>query len=270
FSLSGLSELNLLDINSISKSALVTAGLHFLSGSMSKYPWEILKLQGPAPIVTSYTVSIDETGKMLEEIGKAEYPIIKIKMGFEDDEALIPELKKVSGKSLRVDANGGWTLEKAERMIHLLAQIGVTIIEQPTDVDYVGEWKYLKGKEKVELIIDEGLNNSNDYYRLADYVDGINIKMAKAGGIIEAKKIAQAARRNKLKVMLGCMLESSIGIAPAVYLSSLADYFDLDGPLLLEEDTAVGINYNVEKIVVNDDIIGGPKLKREFLKDANI
>ncbi len=149
-------------------------------------------------------------------------------------------------------------------MIFLLSKLDVQLIEQPTSLDYITEWKYLKGRSKIPVMIDEGLHNLQNYFQYADYVDGVNIKMSKSGGFLEAKKIALAARKDKRKVMLGCMVESSIGIAPALYLSSLADYFDLDGPLLLDEDIADGINFNLDKIMVTEDIIGGPKLKEKY------
>lgn len=257
-------DLDKFKINSISKSALLTAMLHYLSGTNNKYPWEILGLEMPGNICTSFTVSIDQSNLMMDEISHSPYPIIKIKMGFDEDELLIPELAKIRGKRFRIDANGGWSPEKAEKMIFLLSRVDVELIEQPTTIEYVDQWKYLRGKSKIPLFVDEGLNNWEDYFRFADHINGVNIKMSKSGGIIEAKRIALSARKDKCKIMLGCMVESSIGIAPAVYLSSLADYFDLDGPLLLEENIATGINFNLENVAVAEDIIGGPKLKVKY------
>jgi hypothetical protein len=266
-SLAFIREIGELDINPVSKSALVTAALHYVSGVERRFPWDIFNLDEPPLIHTLYTVSIDEPELMIKEIRDSNYPIIKIKMGFDEDELLIPELKKISGKIFRIDANGGWSPEKAERMIFLLSKIGIVLIEQPTKIDAIDNWPHLKGKSNTELIIDEGLNFTEDYFRYADYIDGINIKMSKAGGIIEAVKIAKAAHKDSKKVMLGCMLESSIGIAPAVYMASLGDYYDLDGPLLLEKDFTQGINFSIEKIFVTEDIIGGPKLNREMINE---
>jgi len=264
-SASDLDELNEFDINPVSKAGLIGALLHKLSSAEKVYPWELLNLTEPADIRTSYTVSIDDPESMFDEIKSSPYPIIKIKMGFEQDEALLPRLKAVGGKLFRIDANGGWTPEKAERMIYSLNKLDVDVIEQPTGVEYMQDWKYIKGRSKINFIIDEGLNRLDDYFRYAEYVDGINIKMAKSGGIVEAQKIAARAKKDKLKVMLGCMLESSVGISQSVYLSSLADYFDLDAPLLLKEDVAEGICFQLEKISVDEDIIGGPRMKKEFL-----
>jgi L-alanine-DL-glutamate epimerase-like enolase superfamily enzyme len=188
-------------------------------------------------------------------------------MGNDDDIAVLDALDKIKGKEFRVDANGGWPLAKAEEMIVHLALKGVRVIEQPTGIEHVKEWKHLKkNSDKVELIADEGINVLTDYEQYAQFIDGVNIKMEKCGGIIEAMRIANKARQEKKKVMLGCMVESSVGISQSVYMSSLADYFDLDGPQLLESDIAEGIRYDKESIEVDAEIIGGPKLKRDVIE----
>jgi L-alanine-DL-glutamate epimerase-like enolase superfamily enzyme len=152
-------------------------------------------------------------------------------------------------------------------MIFHLARAGVTVIEQPTDISSVNEWPHLKGNnEQVELVLDEGVAVLQDYEEHKDNIDGVNIKMEKSGGILEAVKIARQARDDKNKVMLGCMVGSSVGIAQSIYMSSLADYHDLDGPQLLEDDIASGIKYERESIRVDREIIGGPKLKRDVIE----
>jgi L-alanine-DL-glutamate epimerase-like enolase superfamily enzyme len=255
-----------MDINPSSKTAMIGAVLHKLSGDKQQYPWVLLGLQEPKKIRSSFTVGIDNVEEMLQDIRRSPYPIIKVKMGFDGDEELIPELSKISGKLFRIDANGGWTMEKAEKMIFDLARLEVDIIEQPTEVEFISQWPYLKRRAKVNLFVDEGMHNIDDYYRCRDYVDGINIKMAKAGGIIEGKRMALQAEKDRKGVMLGCMVESSIGISQAAYLSALADYFDLDGPLLLKEDIATGVDFDGSTITLNKNIIGGPKLKSECLE----
>lgn len=262
-----LSDVARYPIDPTARSALVGMVLNFLSGESRRYPWEILSLGTPVGIKSSITISIDEPGRMIEQIKQCEYPIIKIKMGQEQDVLLLDALDAIQAKEIRVDANGSWSCAKAEEMIFHLGRKGVTIIEQPTDVEYVQEWSHLKRKDQsIHLIMDEGLNTIDDYRRHADFIDGVNIKMEKCGGIIEALRIAGKARADSKKVMLGCMVETSIGIAQSVYMSSLADYFDLDGPLLLERDIARGIRYNKESIEVDREIIGGPKLRREIVE----
>jgi len=262
-----LEEIQDWNLNAPARSAIIAMLLHYLSGESRRYPWEILQLPTPVGIKSSFTIAIDNPDDMIAAIKKCECSIIKIKMGNDDDIALLDKLSQVTGKEIRVDANGGWEPEKAEEMILHLSRKGVRVIEQPTDSKYVKEWKHLKGKiENVELIADESVHILKDYHEIAEYIDGVNIKMEKCGGILEGMKIAQKAREEKKKVMLGCMVESSVGISQSVYMSSLADYFDLDGPQLLESDIAEGIRYDKESIEVDREIIGGPKLKRDVIE----
>ena len=262
-----LEEISTFDISPAARSALTGMVLNFLSGEARRYPWEILSLGSPVGIRSSITIAIDEPAKMKDAILNSPYPIVKIKMGNEEDLLVLDILDRLEDKEVRVDANGGWSCAKAEEMIFHLARKGVTVIEQPTDIEFVEEWPHLKGKnEEVQLIMDEGLNTVDDYLRYREYIDGVNIKMEKSGGILEAMKIAEKAREDKKKVMLGCMVASSVGIAQSVYMSSQADYFDLDGPLLLESDIARGILYDRESIAVDREIIGGPKLRRDVLQ----
>jgi L-alanine-DL-glutamate epimerase-like enolase superfamily enzyme len=265
--LKAIEEVGRYKINPIARSALVGMLLHYMSGESRRYPWEILQLGTPVGIKSSMTISIDKPNEMIKALENCEYPIIKIKMGNEEDVMILDALDNLKDKEIRVDANGAWSCAKAEEMIFHLSRKGVRVIEQPTDIEFVSEWAHLKGKSAdVHLIIDEGLNTLDDYKKVSDFVDGVNIKMEKCGGILEGMKLASQAREDNKKVMLGCMVESSVGIAQSVYLSSRADYYDLDGPLLLESDIANGINYDRESIQVDREIIGGPKLKRDVVE----
>jgi len=255
------------DLHPVARSALLGAVLNFLSGETHRYPWEVLELGSPIGIKSSMTIGIDEPSEMIASLQASEYPIIKIKMGNEEDVMILDALDRIEGKEIRVDANGAWSCAKAEEMIYYLAQKGVTIIEQPTDAKYVQEWPHLKGRaEGVELIMDEGMNTMADFQKYGRHIDGVNIKMEKCGGILHGAQLAQAVHDEGKKVMLGCMVASSVGIAQSVYMSSLADYFDLDGPLLLEDDIARGIHYDRESIKVDREIIGGPKLRRDVFQ----
>ncbi|HOZ06733.1 MAG TPA: enolase C-terminal domain-like protein [candidate division Zixibacteria bacterium] len=261
-----LHDIDRMDIHPAARSALMAAVLNYLSGESRRYPWELVDLGTPIGIKSSMTVGIDATDRMVEAIRSSEYPIIKVKMGHEQDVMILDALEAGLGKEVRVDANGAWSCAKAEEMIYHLSRKGVRVIEQPTDADYVKEWPHLKGKADVELIMDEGLNTLDDYMRCRASIDGINIKVDKAGGILHGVALARQAQADRKKVMLGCMVESSVGIAQSVYMSALADYFDLDGPLLLEDDIARGISYHRESINVDREIIGGPKLRRDVLQ----
>lgn len=262
-----LHEIDRFDIHPAARAALMGMVLNYISGETRRYPWEILSLSTPVGIKSSITVAIDVPQEMIAAIEKSDATIIKVKMGHEEDVLLLDALGKIKDKEIRVDANGGWSCAKAEEMIFHLGNKGVKIIEQPTAADFVKEWSHLKGKhENVLLIMDEGLHSLDDYHSHSEFVDGINVKMEKCGGILPGIQLADQARRDKKKVMLGCMLESSVGIAQSVYMSSRADYFDLDGPLLLEDDIARGISYDKDAIKVDREIIGGPKLKRDVVE----
>jgi len=265
--LTTLDDITKFDIHPIAKSALSAMVLNFISGETNRYPWEVMSLGTPIGIRSSFTVSIDEPAAMIKSIEESKFPIIKIKMGNETDIMVLDLLDQIKDKEFRIDANGGWSCAKAEEMIFHLSQKGVKVIEQPTGPEFVNEWPHLKAKNsEVELIMDEGMNNSEDYEGYGQFIDGINIKMEKCGGILEGIKMARMAHADEKKVMLGCMVESSVGIAQSVYMSSLADYFDLDGPLLLQTDIADGIGFDREEIKVDREIIGGPKLRREIIQ----
>ncbi len=261
-----MEEINQYPISPAARSALMGMVLNYLSGESQRYPWEILEIPKPVGIKSSFTVSIADPAEMIKAINESPFPIIKVKMGNDEDVRLVDAFKAIKGKEIRVDANGGWSPAKAEEMIFFLSKNGVRIIEQPTEARYAKDWPHMKGKSVgVELILDEGLNSVKDYEEFSESIDGVNIKMEKCGGIIEGVKIAARAQEEKKKVMLGCMVESSIGIAQSVYMSSMADYCDLDGPQLLENDIASGIMYQKELIEVDREIIGGPKLKRDLV-----
>jgi len=268
--LTELENIEELSINPVSKAAVLASGLNYISEMKQKFPWEILNIPPPQEIRTSFTVSIDQPDKMIQEIKSSQYPLIKIKMGSQNDFELVELLKDISGKRFRIDANGGWDAETAEQMLYSLRKFDVDLIEQPTSIEYVKDWKYIRAKSEILFIMDEGLNSVEDYEKYSDYIDGVNIKMAKSGGILQALKIAKMAKKDRLRVMLGCMVETSVGIAPSVYLSSFADFFDLDGPLLIKENIASGIDFNLDKISVDEDIIGGPRIRPEYLKNNEI
>ncbi len=257
------------DIHPIARSALTGMLVHYLSGESKRYPWELLSLYTPVGITTSMTIGLDTAKEMIEAITTSQYPVLKIKLG-EDrdrDKQVITALEAIQGKEFRIDANGGWTPAEAEENIYYLNKIGVSIIEQPTKLANVVDWPHLKGKsEEVHLIADEGVNSVEDFEKVKEHVDGVNVKMEKAGGIVDSVALAKAVRDAEKKVMLGCMVESSFGIAPSIYMSSLADYCDLDGPQLLEEDIAFGISNDHGEITVDREIIGGPRLKRDVVE----
>ena len=152
-----IEKISALKINPIARSALVAMMLNYVSGESRRYPWEVLSLGSPVGIKSSMTISIDKPSEMIEALGNCDYPIIKIKMGNEEDIMILDALDNLNGKEIRVDVNGAWSCAKAEEMISHLSKKGVKIIEQPTDIEFVQEWPHLKDKAgDVELILDEG------------------------------------------------------------------------------------------------------------------
>jgi L-alanine-DL-glutamate epimerase-like enolase superfamily enzyme len=256
-----------LQIIPTARAAIMGAVINCLSGESGKLPWEVLGLEPPRAMRTSMTFALHDPAVTVEQVICSPYPIVKIKMGDSHDPDLLALLKHVRGKEIRVDANGGWSVAQAEEMIGRLARIGVKVIEQPTSPEYVADWPKLKGVHgQVALFMDEGMNTLSDFHRVSSYCDGINIKMAKSGGVLEAVRMAKAAKQAGKKVMLGCMVESSIGIAQSVCMGSLADFLDLDGPLLLNHDIADGLTYESHNIVVGPDIVGGPRLRQDVVQ----
>jgi len=120
------------------------------------------------------TISIDKPSEMIDALEKTDYPIIKIKMGNEEDIMILDALDALEDKEIRIDANGAWSCAKAEEMIYYLSRKGVRVFEQPTDAEFVKEWPHLKGDTEAELIMDEGMNSLDDYRRYAEFIDGIN------------------------------------------------------------------------------------------------
>ncbi len=197
---------------------------------------------------TDYTIGIDPIEIMLKKIAENPAPIYKIKVGGEDDLNKLKEIRKHTDANLRVDANAGWTFEQALEIIPVLETLGVELIEQPLHKDdYEGSAK-LRGISSIPIIADESCVGIADVVKCKDVFDGINIKLTKCSGITLAMDMIKIARSHHMKIMLGCMNESSVGTAAMVHLSPLVDYLDADGPLLLAEDIATGLTYTQHRI----------------------
>ena len=167
---------------------------------------------------------------------------LKIKVGGPEDLARLEAVRAESRVPLRVDANEGWTLEGARELMPALLELGVEFVEQPFPADDLDSHRALRElSERPPVVIDEGCHDLADVAAVAGYADGINVKLAKCGGIREALRMIHAARALGLRVMLGCMIESQLGIAPAASISSLVDWVDLDGHLLLEDQPYTGL-----------------------------
>ncbi|HEX4875099.1 MAG TPA: dipeptide epimerase [Chitinophagaceae bacterium] len=199
-----------------------------------------------------YTIGIDSIEKMLSKMKEKPWPIYKIKVGTADDIAIVRALRENTDAVLRVDANAAWSLETALQLIPQLKDLGVEFIEQPLAKDDWEGMKVLYKESSLPLYADEACVVEGDVDRCKDHFHGINIKLTKCSGITPARRMIQKARELNMKVMIGCMNESTIGTAAIAHLLPFIDHVDMDGPLLLEEDLATGITYNFGKIGYGD------------------
>ena len=227
--------------NPAAKSA-VSAALHDLLGKRLGVPvWKLWGLSPSAPI-SSFTLGIDTPEAMREKLREAEaYPVLKIKVGSPRDEEILGLIREVApGKTLRVDANTGWTASQAIRALPMLKAFGVELVEQPVPKADLEGLARVRRASGIPVIADESCEVAADVPRLAGAVDGVNIKLAKCGSLREALRIVHVARAHGLQVMLGCMVESTLGIAAALQIAPLVDYVDLDGAALLANDPFTG------------------------------
>ncbi len=200
---------------------------------------------------TAFTIGLDEPAVMAEKARQAtEYPILKVKLGTPRDIEIIRALRNVTDKPIYVDANTAWTPKEAVDKIHQLAQYGVELIEQPTKADDRMGLKFVREHVALPIIADESVKRASDIPSLADCVDGINIKLVKCGGLLEAHRMIHVARAHGLKVMLGCMIETSLSITAAAHLTPLVDYADLDGNLLISNDPYTGVTLDKGRLIL--------------------
>ena len=250
--------------NSFLVCALDIAAWDYFGKMKKKSLQEIWKLNPLVAPVTDYTIGIDTIDKMISKIHEKPWPIYKIKLGTPGDVEIMNALRKETDAIFRVDANAGWTLERALEMIPVLANLGVEFIEQPLAKDDWDGMKILFRKSSLPLIADESCVLESDVEKCHQHFHGINIKLTKCGGITPARRMIQKARSLEMKVMVGSMNESTIGSAAIGQLLPLLDYVDMDGPLLLDEDIASGLQFDYGKVILS----GKPGLGIEFLEPA--
>ena len=195
---------------------------------------------------TCYTIGLDTPETMVRKLrAKPGWPVYKIKLDASGGIDLVKSLRAETDAIFRVDANCAWSAGRVLDWAEQLAELNVELIEQPLAAGSYAEMKQLKGRSPIPLMADESCQVEADVNACIDSFDAINIKLVKCGGLTPARRMIARARQNGLKIMVGCMTESSIGIAPGVHLLPLLDFADLDGALLLDEDIAVGLNWNL-------------------------
>lgn len=237
--------------NYAAKSAIDMA-LHDRLGKKLGVPlYQLWGLNPQKTRYTSFTIALDKPEVMAEKTRHAAaYPILKVKLGTPRDIEIIQTLRDVTDKPIYVDANTAWSPKEALRKIRELARYGVELVEQPTKPNDLEGLKFVRENSELPIIADESVKRASDIPALVGCVDGINIKLVKCGGLLEARRMIHVARAHGLLVMLGCMIESSLGITAAAHLTPLVDYADLDGNLLIANDPYTGVILDKGKLIL--------------------
>ncbi len=222
--------------------AALSAALHDLAAKRLGIPvhrlWGLDAAKCPG---STFTIGIDTPDRIRMKVKEAEqYPVLKVKLGTPNDRAILTAIRETTAKEIRVDANAGWTRKQAIRSLPMLEEFGVTVLEQPLDPTDLEGLAEVTRHSKIPVIADESCLVASDIPGLVGKVDGINIKLAKTGSLREALRMIAVARAHHMMVMVGCMIESSIGITAAAQVTPLVDICDLDGAALLARDPYVG------------------------------
>ncbi len=238
--------------NSFALCALDMA-IHDLYGRQQGKPLYELWNLNPANIpLTNYTIGIDSIPKMVEKMQEKPWELYKIKLGTDYDLDIVRELRKYTNSTFRIDANCAWDAETTIRNSQELKKLGVEFIEQPLPAHNWEEMKEVFEKSALPIIADESCIEEKDVARCFGFFHGINIKLPKCGGLTPARRMIQMAQKLDLKVMVGCMTESLVGISAIAHLSPLLDFVDMDGAMLLKNQIANGVNITSEKVIFPD------------------
>lgn len=238
-----------------------------LYGKMRNQPlrrlWGLDTTNNP---VTDYTIGMDSIEQMVEKMQAQPWPVYKVKMGWANDMEMIRALRQHTTAPMRVDVNSGWTVAEAREKLALLKELDIEFVEEPIErFNYEG-MRELYPHSPLPLFADESCVQEKDVEACAGVFHGINIKLTKCSGITPARRMIEKARSLDMKVMIGCMNESTIGSAAIAHLLPLLDYADMDGPLLLNEDLATGIT--IKNGVVGYS--GGTGLGIEFTRGDTV
>jgi L-alanine-DL-glutamate epimerase-like enolase superfamily enzyme len=231
--------------------------LHDLIGKDLGQPLHrLLGLDPTATPVTSFTIGIADRTLTLEKVKElGDHPIMKVKLGAGSDGEQIETIEAIRSAyagTIRVDANEGWSAEQAVGMLRELARFDIDFCEQPIPAGHPEQLRYVRERSSIPIVTDEDSLCAADLPKLHGCVDGVNVKLAKCGGIRGALAMIHTARALGMKIMLGCMVESQISATAAAQISPLVDWADIDGPFLTKDDPFTGIAYDKGKIVLPD------------------
>lgn len=233
--------------------ASVDIALHDLLGKIMGQPWyKIWGLNPDTAPDTSFTIGIDKADIVRKKVDEAApYNVLKVKMGLDNDKELVEIIREKTDRPICVDANQGWdSKEKALEMCYWLAERNCLFVEQPMAKEKIDETAWLRERSPLPIIADEFLQRLPDVRRASQAYDGINIKLMKSTGMHEAYKMAVLAKALGMKVMLGCMTETSCAVTAAAQLSPMVDWADLDGNLLIANDKFDGIKIVNGKVTI--------------------
>lgn len=230
--------------------AAVDLALHDRIGRQRSLPlYRLLDLPRPQPLPTSFTLSLAEPAEMAAQArAAAGYPVLKLKLGTADDEARVAAVRAARPDArLRVDANAAWPAEDAVRRVHALERFDLELIEQPVAKEDIEGLGLVQAHTRIPVVADESVQTVADVERLAAAgVAGVNLKLMKTGGLAPCLAMLRRARALGRRVMLGCMVETSLGATAMAHLAGLADWLDLDAPLLIANDPFQGVWYDAQ------------------------
>jgi len=231
--------------------------LHDLIGKdLGKPVYQLLGLDPGKTPLTSFTIGIADPQTTIAKVEEIrDHPVMKVKLGggsVEQEIAMMELIRSRYTGTIRIDANEGWDVESAVRILAEIARFDIEFCEQPIPAGNPAGLKHIRENSAIPIVTDEDSRFPSDLPALYGCVDGINIKLVKCGGIRPALEMVHTARAMGMKIMLGCMVESQISASAAAHLSPLVDWADIDGPFLTASDPFDGITYKDGKIVLND------------------
>lgn len=236
--------------------AALDLALHDRIGKRNELPlYEVLNLPAPTPFVTAFTIAIAEPEKMaMMAIEHPEFPIIKLKLGSDDDVGRVAAVRNARPDvQIYLDANAGWKPDQAVRLIRELESFNIELIEQPVADNDIEGMGYVQSQTDIPIVADESLKSMGTLEELArSGVQGINLKIMKLGGVRPTLELLRRGRELGLKIMLGCMTETSLGVTAMSHLASMADWIDLDAPLLIANDPFKGVSYDQSLVTLPD------------------
>lgn len=245
----------------------VDCAVYDLWGKLAGQPvWKLWGLDTATCPVSDYTIGIDSIGVMCAKMDEFPgWPVYKIKLGTKEDIDIVRALREHTDATFRVDANCGWTADETIQNAPILKELGVEFIEQPLPADAWNEMRRVYAESALPIIADESCRVESDVARCEGYFHGVNVKLTKCGGLTPGRRMILDARRRGMKTMVGCMVESSVGIAAIAQLLPMLDYVDMDGAILLGEDIAESVILDKGTVLYQDRPGSGIRLLDSIL-----